>query len=122
MKGSVPGTWAPLPRILAYRSGRPLSTDAPAADAHIVADVSPGFSERSLAAHRWVTPPLSAANGTSRATGSHDAGMTVVAAIAAIVSVLAMAVWIGLMIWAARQDGRAQDEHEQAARDDRKDA
>jgi hypothetical protein len=32
---------------------------------------------------------------------------------AAIISVLAMAVWIGLLIWAAFRDGRTQREHEQ---------
>jgi hypothetical protein len=44
--------------------------------------------------------------------------MTVVVAFAAIVSVLAMAVWIGFMIWAAKQDGRTQREHEQDTRHD----
>jgi hypothetical protein len=33
--------------------------------------------------------------------------------IATIVSVLAMAVWLGLMVWAAMRDGRTQREHEQ---------
>jgi hypothetical protein len=44
--------------------------------------------------------------------------MTVVVAFAAIVSVLAMAVWIGFLIWAAFRDGRTQREHEQHTRQD----
>lgn len=39
--------------------------------------------------------------------------MTAVFVIATIVSVLAMAVWLGLLIWAAMGDGRTQREHEQ---------
>jgi hypothetical protein len=44
---------------------------------------------------------------------SHDAGVTVVVVFAVVVSVLGVAVWLGLLIWAAMRDGRTQREHEQ---------
>jgi len=38
---------------------------------------------------------------------------------AGVVSLIGAAVWIGLLIWAARGDGKTQKEHERDAADDR---
>jgi hypothetical protein len=43
---------------------------------------------------------------------SNDAGVTVVILVASVVSVVGVAVWIGLLIWAAKGDGRVQAEHD----------
>jgi hypothetical protein len=46
--------------------------------------------------------------------------MTVVVVFAAIVSLLGVVVWLGLLIWAAKRDGRVQREHDRdAQRSDR---
>jgi hypothetical protein len=39
-------------------------------------------------------------------------GVTIVVLFAAIVSLLGVGVWLGLLIWAAKRDGRTQREHE----------
>jgi hypothetical protein len=38
--------------------------------------------------------------------------MTVVILVASIVSLLGVLVWLGLLIWAAKADGRVQREHD----------
>jgi hypothetical protein len=42
----------------------------------------------------------------------------VVFIVAAVVSVIGAAVWIGLLIWAAKGDGDEQRQHEQAMKRD----
>ena len=46
----------------------------------------------------------------------HDVGVVVVYVFAAVVSLVGAAVWIGLLIWAAKGDGEVQKEHERDAR------
>ena len=47
----------------------------------------------------------------------HDVGVVVVYVFAAVVSLIGAAVWIGLLIWAAKGDGEVQEQHERDARD-----
>ena len=42
--------------------------------------------------------------------------MTIAIAIASIVSLAGVVIWIGLLLWAARDDGRIQRQHEREAR------
>jgi hypothetical protein len=46
--------------------------------------------------------------------------MTVVVLFGAVVSLLGVLVWLGLLIWAARGDGRTQREHDQDAKSGRR--
>jgi hypothetical protein len=43
--------------------------------------------------------------------------MVVVYVFAGIVSLIGAAVWIGLLIWAAKGDGEVQEQHERDAHD-----
>jgi hypothetical protein len=43
----------------------------------------------------------------------HDEGEIVIV-VASVVSLLGVAVWIGMLIWAAKRDGRVQQEHDRA--------
>ena len=45
----------------------------------------------------------------------HDVGVTVVLLFGAVVGLLGAAVWLGLLIWAAKDDGRVQREHDRDA-------
>ena len=42
-------------------------------------------------------------------------GVTVVVLFGGVVSLLGVAVWLGLLIWAAKGDGRVQREHDRDA-------
>lgn len=42
--------------------------------------------------------------------------MVVVFVFSAIVSLIGVTIWIGLLIWAAKGDGKVQEEHEREAR------
>jgi hypothetical protein len=44
--------------------------------------------------------------------------MSALVLIGGILSLVGMAVWIGLLVWAARADGRVQAEHDAAAGDE----
>jgi hypothetical protein len=48
---------------------------------------------------------------------SHHVGMTVVILVASVVSVLGVIAWLGLLIWAAKGDGRVQREHDRDEHD-----
>jgi hypothetical protein len=43
--------------------------------------------------------------------------VTVVVLVAGILGLLGVAVWLGLLIWAAKSDGRIQREHDRERRD-----
>lgn len=49
------------------------------------------------------------------AVPGHDVGVTAVVLFGAVVSLLGVAVWLGLLIWAAKGDGRVQWEHDRDA-------
>ena len=49
------------------------------------------------------------------AVPGHDVGVTVVVLFSAVVCLLGVAVWLGLLIWAAKCDGRVQREHDRGA-------
>lgn len=48
----------------------------------------------------------------ARAEVGHDVDVSALVLIGGILSLIGMAVWIGLLVWAARVDGRVQREHE----------
>lgn len=48
----------------------------------------------------------------------HDGAVTVVVLLGAVVSLLGVTAWIGLLIWAAKGDGRVQREHDRNAEND----
>jgi hypothetical protein len=50
----------------------------------------------------------------------HDGGVTVVVLFGAIIGLLGVVVWLGLLIWAAKGDGRTQREHDQDAKSGRR--
>ena len=55
--------------------------------------------------------PRSSAGFTARAR--HDVPVVIVFVFATVISLIGAAVWIGLLIWAAKADGQEQQQHEQ---------
>jgi hypothetical protein len=49
-----------------------------------------------------------------------DGAVTVVVVFGAVVGLFGVLVWFGLLIWAARGDGRTQRKHDQDAKRDRR--
>ena len=47
---------------------------------------------------------------------SHDGSVTTVVLFGGVVSLIGVTIWLGLLIWAAKGDGRVQREHEEDAR------
>lgn len=51
--------------------------------------------------------------GLVKQDAGHHQGVIVIL-VASVVSLLGVVVWLGMLIWAARRDGRVQREHDQA--------